>query len=65
MPQCSYCQSSQIMSATALLAAKPNPTDSDIDDAMSGNICRCGTYARIRAGIKRAARAATSNKKGA
>src|ERR1700674_579482 len=55
VPQCGYCQSGQIMSATALLAAKPNPTDSDIDAAMSGNICRCGTYVRIRAGIKRAA----------
>ena len=61
VPQCGYCQSGQIMSATALLAAKPNPKDSDIDDAMSGNICRCGTYARIREGIKRAA----NNKKGA
>jgi isoquinoline 1-oxidoreductase alpha subunit len=65
VPQCGYCQSGQIMSATALLATTPNPTDSDIDDAMSGNICRCGTYERIRAGIKRAARAATSDKKGA
>ena len=55
VPQCGYCQSGQIMSATALLAAKPNPTDGDIDAAMSGNICRCGTYARIREGIKRAA----------
>jgi isoquinoline 1-oxidoreductase alpha subunit len=55
VPQCGYCQSGQIMSATALLAAKPNPTDSDIDDAMSGNICRCGTYVRIREGIKHAA----------
>src|SRR6266852_4589950 len=65
VPQCGYCQSGQIMSATALLAAKPNPTDSDIDSAMSGNICRCGTYMRIRDGIKHAARAATSDKKGA
>ena len=65
VPQCGYCQSGQIMSATALLAAKPNPTDSDIDDAMSGNICRCGTYARIREGIKRAAHVVTSDKKGA
>ena len=63
VPQCGYCQSGQIMSATALLAANPNPTDSDIDGAMSGNICRCGTYVRIRAGIKRAAQAATSHKK--
>src|SRR3979490_2547877 len=52
VPQCGYCQSGQIMSATALLAAKPKPTDGDIDAAMSGNICRCGTYVRIRAGIK-------------
>ena len=65
VPQCGYCQSGQIMSATALLAANPNPTDSDIDGAMSGNICRCGTYVRIRAAIKRAAHAATSDKKGA
>jgi isoquinoline 1-oxidoreductase alpha subunit len=55
VPQCGYCQSGQIMSASALLAAKPNPSDSDIDDAMAGNICRCGTYPRIRAGIKQAA----------
>src|SRR5258706_268956 len=55
VPQCGYCQSGQIMSATALLAAKSNPTDSDIDGAMSGNICRCGTYVRIREGIKHAA----------
>jgi isoquinoline 1-oxidoreductase subunit alpha len=65
VPQCGYCQSGQIMSATALLAAKPNPTDGDVDDAMSGNICRCGTYVRIRAGVKHAAHAATSDKKGA
>jgi isoquinoline 1-oxidoreductase alpha subunit len=64
VPQCGYCQSGQIMSATALLATKPNPTDSDIDAAMSGNICRCGTYARIREGIKRAAHVVTSDKKG-
>ena len=55
VPQCGYCQSGQIMSAAALLAANPKPSDSDIDAAMSGNICRCGTYARIREGIKRAA----------
>jgi isoquinoline 1-oxidoreductase alpha subunit len=61
--QCGYCQSGQIMSATALLAAKPKPTDKDIDAAMSGNICRCGTYARIREGIKRAALGVTSDKK--
>jgi len=54
--QCGYCQSGQIMSATALLAAKPEPSDADIDAAMAGNICRCGTYLRIRAAIKKAAR---------
>ena len=53
--QCGYCQSGQIMSAAALLAATPNPDDADIDAAMAGNICRCGTYVRIRAAIKRAA----------
>jgi isoquinoline 1-oxidoreductase alpha subunit len=53
--QCGYCQSGQIMSAAALLAANPHPTDADIDDAMSGNICRCGTYVRIREAIKQAA----------
>lgn len=53
--QCGYCQSGQIMSAAALLAATPNPDDSDIDAAMAGNICRCGTYVRIRDAIKRAA----------
>jgi isoquinoline 1-oxidoreductase subunit alpha len=53
--QCGYCQSGQIMSASALLASKPHPTDADIDDAMSGNICRCGTYVRIREAIKQAA----------
>jgi isoquinoline 1-oxidoreductase alpha subunit len=61
VPQCGYCQSGQIMSATALLAAKPNPSDSDIDEAMAGNICRCGTYPRIRAGIKKAAAAHTAD----
>jgi len=55
VPQCGYCQSGQIMSAVALLAKKPKPTDADIDDAMSGNICRCGTYQRIRRAIHRAA----------
>jgi len=55
VPQCGYCQSGQIMSAAALLAKVPAPTDADIDDAMSDNICRCGTYQRIRAAIKRAA----------
>ena len=58
VPQCGYCQSGQIMSATALLAAKPNPTDADIDAAMAGNICRCGTYPRIRAAIHKAAKGA-------
>ena len=53
--QCGYCQSGQIMSASALLAQKPNPSDADIDAAMAGNICRCGTYVRIRAAIKQAA----------
>jgi len=55
VPQCGYCQSGQIMSAAALLAQTKNPTDADIDTAMAGNICRCGTYARIRAAIHRAA----------
>jgi isoquinoline 1-oxidoreductase subunit alpha len=57
--QCGYCQSGQIMSASALLASKPNRTDADIDDAMSGNICRCGTYVRIREAIKLAAQSNT------
>jgi isoquinoline 1-oxidoreductase alpha subunit len=57
--QCGYCQSGQIMSASALLASNPNPTDADIDDAMSGNICRCGTYVRIREAIKLAAQTNT------
>lgn len=55
VPQCGYCQSGQIMTATALLKQNPRPTDADIDKAMSGNICRCGTYPRIRAAIKQAA----------
>jgi isoquinoline 1-oxidoreductase alpha subunit len=55
VPQCGYCQSGQIMQAAALLAENPSPSDADIDAAMSGNICRCGTYVRIRAAIKRAA----------
>ncbi len=55
VPQCGYCQSGQIMSAAALLAQNPKPSDSDIDDAMRGNICRCGTYQRIRQAIHRAA----------
>jgi len=55
VPQCGFCQSGQIMAAAALLAKTPNPSDDDIDSAMAGNICRCGTYQRIRAGIHRAA----------
>lgn len=55
VPQCGYCQAGQIMSATALLKVTPHPTDKEIDDAMSGNICRCGTYTRIKAAIKQAA----------
>jgi aerobic-type carbon monoxide dehydrogenase small subunit (CoxS/CutS family) len=55
VPQCGYCQSGQIMSAIALLQANPDPSDADIDDAMRGNICRCGAYGRIRAAIKTAA----------
>jgi isoquinoline 1-oxidoreductase subunit alpha len=55
VPQCGYCQSGQIMSAAALLAKKPAPTDADIDEAMAGNICRCGTYPRIHKAIHRAA----------
>lgn len=54
--QCGYCQSGQIVAATALLKAKKNPTDRDIDEAMAGNVCRCGTYLRVRAAIKDAAR---------
>ncbi|SMF03349.1 isoquinoline 1-oxidoreductase, alpha subunit [Tistlia consotensis] len=61
VPQCGYCQSGQIMSASALLARNPDPTDAEIDVAMAGNICRCGTYPRIRAAIRAAAR---SNAKG-
>jgi isoquinoline 1-oxidoreductase alpha subunit len=65
VPQCGYCQSGQIMSASALLANRPDPKDSDIDDAMAGNICRCGTYVRIRDAIKRAAQSpATVGKRG-
>lgn len=52
VPQCGYCQSGQLMSASSLLSSNPNPTDDDIDNAMSGNICRCGTYSRIKAAIK-------------
>ncbi len=57
VPQCGYCQSGQIVAAAALLKAKPKPSDADIDGAMAGNICRCGTYPRIRAAIHRAASA--------
>jgi isoquinoline 1-oxidoreductase alpha subunit len=63
VPQCGYCQSGQIMSASALIAGNPHPTDADIDGAMAGNVCRCGTYVRIREGIKQAA-AANANRKG-
>jgi isoquinoline 1-oxidoreductase alpha subunit len=56
VPQCGYCQSGQIMTAAALLASTPNPTDHQIDEGMRGNICRCGTYQSIRAAIHRAAR---------
>jgi len=56
VPQCGYCQSGQVMAAAALLSSKANPTDADIDAAMSANICRCATYPRIRAAIKRAAK---------
>jgi isoquinoline 1-oxidoreductase alpha subunit len=59
VPQCGYCQPGQMMQAAALLKSKKNPSDADIDDAMSGNICRCGTYQRIRAAIKAAAEAQT------
>ena len=59
VPQCGYCQSGQIMSAVALLRDTPNPTDEDINAAMSGNVCRCGMYDRIRAAIKTAAKATT------
>jgi len=61
--QCGYCQAGQIMSATALLTRMPKPTDKDIDDAMSGNICRCATYTRIRAAIKQAAGLPTEDKR--
>jgi isoquinoline 1-oxidoreductase alpha subunit len=64
VPQCGYCQSGQIMSAAALLATTPKPTDADIDSAMSGNLCRCGTYLRIREGIHRAAGQGNTNSRG-
>ena len=59
VPQCGYCQAGQLMTAAALLASKPNPTDADIDAAMNGNICRCATYLRIRQAIHRAAQLPT------
>ena len=62
--QCGYCQSGQIMSASALLASNPSPSDSDIDAAMSGNICRCGTYVRIREAIKQAAQGSPASSQG-
>ena len=64
VPQCGYCQSGQIMSASALLASNPHPDDAAIDGAMSGNICRCGTYGRIREAIKHAAKSTTTGKEG-
>jgi isoquinoline 1-oxidoreductase alpha subunit len=63
VPQCGYCQSGQIMSASALLAANPHPSEADIDQAMAGNICRCGTYLRIREGIKHAAQSLAKRKR--
>jgi isoquinoline 1-oxidoreductase alpha subunit len=60
VPQCGYCQAGQMMTASALLASKPQPTDKDIDSAMYGNLCRCGTYLRIRQAIHRAAQLASS-----
>jgi isoquinoline 1-oxidoreductase alpha subunit len=62
VPQCGYCQSGQIMAATALLRDKPNPSDADIDEAMAGNVCRCGTYVRIREAIKQASRDIATNR---
>jgi isoquinoline 1-oxidoreductase subunit alpha len=62
VPQCGYCQPGQMMSAAALLAVNPDPSDTDIDDAMAGNLCRCGTYARIRKAIHTAAEMARSEK---
>ena len=61
VPQCGYCQSGQVMSATALLSSTPQPTDEQIDAAMDGNLCRCATYPRIRAAIRRAAKALAEN----
>lgn len=64
VPQCGYCQAGQLMSAAALLARNPAPADADIDAAMAGNLCRCGTYVRIRAAIHRAAQLARETRKG-
>lgn len=64
VPECGYCQAGQLMSAAALLATNPSPSDADIDTAMNGNICRCGTYPRIRAGIHRAAAVASGSRTG-
>ena len=61
VPQCGYCQGGQILAAAALLKAKPHPTDADIDTAMARNVCRCASYTRIRAGIKRAAELAATS----
>jgi isoquinoline 1-oxidoreductase subunit alpha len=60
VPQCGYCQAGQIMTAAALLASVPTPTDADIDAAMAGNLCRCGTYVRIRAAVHEAAKLAST-----
>ena len=65
VPQCGYCQAGQIMTTIALLAANPSPTDDDIDSALSANLCRCGTYPRIRRAVHRAAKALSSNQVGA
>ena len=65
VPQCGYCQAGQMMSAAALLATKPKPTDADIDTAMNGNLCRCGTYERIRKAIRRASGAGAAAAGGA
>jgi isoquinoline 1-oxidoreductase alpha subunit len=65
VPQCGYCQAGQILSATALLARTPHPTDAEIDAAMSGNLCRCGTYPRIRQAIHQAANAGQATEAGA
>ncbi|MET3107947.1 isoquinoline 1-oxidoreductase alpha subunit [Oxalobacteraceae bacterium GrIS 2.11] len=63
VPQCGYCQAGQLMTASALLKSNPHPTDAEIDTAMAGNLCRCGTYVRIRAGIHRAAEIGQANEK--